>query len=62
MVMVLRCDCGFRVAAEYEAELVAGAQAHAREAHGTDEAADVILALLHSRRPHQSGDAKGDSP
>ena len=62
MVMVLRCDCGFRVAAESEAELVARAQAHAREAHGTDEAADVILALLHSRRPPQSDEAKGDTP
>jgi predicted small metal-binding protein len=31
---VLRCDCGFEVRAEDEAEVVAQIQRHASEAHG----------------------------
>ena len=54
--MVLRCDCGFRVTAESEATLIAGARAHAREAHGTDVADEVVVALL---RSHPHGDEEG---
>ena len=48
MHKVLRCDCGFRVVAESEAALVAGAEAHSREAHGPEVAAEVVAGLLGS--------------
>lgn len=59
MHMVLRCDCGFKVTGETEADLVVAAQAHASEVHGTEVAADVVLDLLRARpRP----DGKVDTP
>ena len=53
--MVLRCDCGFRVMAECEADLVAGAQVHASETHGSDvAAAEVVVELLRSGHGSQA--------
>lgn len=59
MHMVLRCDCGFKVAGDTEAELVTAAQAHAREAHDVHVSEDVVLRLVHSRRGR---DGSTDSP
>ena len=49
MNMVLRCDCGFRVAGETESDLVAAAQAHAKDVHGADVAAEVVIDLLRAQ-------------
>ena len=40
----LEAGCGFSVTAESDDELVAAAQAHVREAHGSIELEEVILA------------------
>jgi predicted small metal-binding protein len=60
--MVLRCDCGFRVAAEHEGDLVAGAAAHAREAHGTDVDPEMVLGLLRSSPNPGTIEVEGKSP
>jgi predicted small metal-binding protein len=60
--MVLRCDCGFRASGEREAELVAAAQNHARDVHGTDVDAEVVAGLLRSRPATRSADADGGAP
>ena len=59
MHMVLRCDCGFRVAARTETDLVAAAQDHAKDAHGADIAAEVLIDLLRARRSGAPGDEDG---
>ena len=60
--MVLRCDCGFRASGESEAELVAAAQNHARDAHGTDVGAEAVAALLRSHPAPPSADTAGGPP
>lgn len=60
--MVLRCDCGFRVAGEAEADLVAAAQTHARDAHDTDMAPETVLGLLRAGRRHPPPEPVGDVP
>jgi predicted small metal-binding protein len=60
--MVLRCDCGFRARGECEAELVAAAQNHARDAHGTDVGAEVVAGLLRSRGGPPSKDSDSEAP
>jgi predicted small metal-binding protein len=60
--MVLRCDCGFRASGECEAELVAAAQNHARDAHDTDVGAEVVTGLLRSRAAPASADLEGGAP
>ena len=62
MRMVLRCDCGFRAAGELEDHVVAAAREHAREAHGSDVAAEVIIELLRGHRPPADEDGPGDTP
>jgi predicted small metal-binding protein len=42
---LLRCECGFEVCAEEEAELVAGVQRHAHEAHGMQLSPEEALQL-----------------
>ena len=59
MHMVLRCDCGFKVAGDTEAELVTAAQAHASEVHDVHVAEDVVLRLVRSRHGR---DGSTDSP
>lgn len=62
MNMVLRCDCGFKVAGETESDLVAAAQAHAKDAHGADVAAEVVIDLLRARGPGAAGHEDGTIP
>ena len=50
MQRVIRCDCGFEAVGISDDDLVPVAQAHARAAHGTEVAAELVLALA---RPHQ---------
>jgi predicted small metal-binding protein len=45
MQKVLRCDCGFEVHADDEADLVAGVQRHALEAHGMHFSPEEVLEL-----------------
>jgi predicted small metal-binding protein len=45
METLLHCDCGFEVRAQNEAELVAGVQRHALEAHGMPLSRDEVLQL-----------------
>jgi len=54
---VIRCDCGFEAIGTTDDDLVGQAQGHARDAHGADLAADLVLALA---RPHRRTD--GDDP
>ena len=62
MHMVLRCDCGFRATGECEAELVAAAQSHAHDAHGTDVGAEVVAGLLRSRPAPPPAELEGGTP
>lgn len=41
----ISCDCGFEARSADDAELVARAQRHAREAHSMEFTADQLLAL-----------------
>lgn len=45
MKKVLRCDCGFEVRADDEAELIVQVQSHALIAHGMRFSADEVLRL-----------------
>ncbi len=45
MKNVLRCDCGFEVRADDDDDLVALAQAHARDVHDMELSADQVLRL-----------------
>ena len=54
-VRVIRCDCGFEATGEGDDELVSRAQAHAREAHGTDLAAELVLRLARAKPPQAAG-------
>ncbi|MDQ6948669.1 MAG: DUF1059 domain-containing protein [Actinomycetota bacterium] len=48
---VIRCDCGFEAASDVDADLVERAQAHARQTHGSEVSADLILSLARPRTP-----------
>ena len=50
---VIRCDCGFEAVAATDGDLVAQAQTHALDAHGTDVTADVLLALARPQRKEE---------
>ena len=45
MEKLLRCDCGFEVHADGEAELVAGVRRHALKVHGMELSPDEVLQL-----------------
>ena len=45
MVKIINCDCGHVVRGETDAELVANAQAHARDVHGMEITAAQALSL-----------------
>jgi predicted small metal-binding protein len=45
MAMVINCDCGFVVQGADDDELVANAQAHAREVHNMEMTAEQALSL-----------------
>jgi hypothetical protein len=42
---LIRCDCGFEAVGDTDDELVTGAQAHTRQAHGVELDAAVVLGL-----------------
>lgn len=41
----IRCDCGYTVTADDERDLVDGARAHARAAHGLDLSHEAVAAM-----------------
>ena len=45
MEKLLRCDCGFEVHADDEAELVAGVRRHALKVHGMQLSSEEVLQL-----------------
>ena len=45
MEKLLRCDCGFEVHADDEAEFVAGVRRHALEVHGMRLSPEEVLQL-----------------
>lgn len=45
MTQIINCDCGFVVRGATEDELVANAQAHAREVHEMDITREQVLSL-----------------
>jgi predicted small metal-binding protein len=45
MDRIIRCDCGFEVAGTTDDELATAAQAHSRQAHGMELAAEVVRGL-----------------
>jgi predicted small metal-binding protein len=57
---VLRCDCGFEVHADGEAELVAEVQRHALEAHGMRFSPEEVLQLA-GRRQGVDSEAREDA-
>lgn len=58
----MRCDCGFEVSADGGQELVEVAQDHAREVHGMELPAELVLALARAAPrgpgPPDTGDEK----
>ena len=64
MERLLRCDCGFEVRADDDAELVARVQRHALDAHGMQLTGDEVLQLAVRFEAGQateppSGDTRG---
>lgn len=53
--MTLDCDCGFVAEGDTDTELVARAQAHARDAHGIELSAALILQRAGVRPRRRSG-------
>ena len=47
---MIRCDCGYEATGADDDDLVAQAQAHARQVHGTDVSAEVVLRLTQTPR------------
>lgn len=45
MTKVIYCDCGFVVRGDSDDELVANAQAHARDVHNVDITRDQALSM-----------------
>ena len=59
MERVMRCECGFEVSGT-EADVVAGAQAHAWDAHGMELSAQLARALARPRTLPSSQESDGD--
>jgi len=57
---VLRCDCGFEVHVDGEAELVAEVQRHALEAHGMRFSPEEVLQLAR-RQQRVDNEAREDA-
>jgi predicted small metal-binding protein len=62
MKRLLRCDCGFEVRADDEAELVARVQRHALEAHALPFSRDDVLRLVLRAELAQAGGQEPGSP
>ena len=45
MAKIINCDCGFTVRGETDEELVANAQAHARDEHQMEITAEQALSM-----------------
>ena len=56
---VIHCDCGFEVSADGGQELVDVAQAHARDVHGMELPAELVLALARAAAPTPATPDKG---
>lgn len=48
-VRIIRCDCGFEATGDADDELVTRAQAHAREVHDVEVAAEMVLGLARTK-------------
>ena len=46
---VIRCDCGFEATSDGDDELVTRAQSHAREVHGVEVPAELVLGLARTK-------------
>lgn len=57
---VIRCDCGFEASEDGEAALVRRAQDHARDAHGMELPAELVLALARSATAEPAAPAAAD--
>jgi hypothetical protein len=62
MERLLRCDCGFEVRAENEAELVDAVQRHALEAHAMRFSRDEVLRLSRRAEPYHASAQQPGSP
>jgi predicted small metal-binding protein len=51
---LLRCDCGFEVDADDEADLVARVQRHALQAHGMRLSPEEVLQLAYRAEPGEA--------
>ncbi len=56
----MHCDCGFEVSADGGQELVDVAQAHARDVHGMELPAELVLALARAASPGPATADTGD--
>ncbi len=57
---VLHCECGFTAAGHTDDELVASAQAHARERHGIEMPAQLVVDLTVPLRAKQDPARRGE--
>ena len=46
---VIRCDCGFEATGDGDDELISRAQNHARDVHGMDVPAELVLGLAKTK-------------
>jgi predicted small metal-binding protein len=54
-VRVIRCDCGFEASGDGDDELVSRAQTHARDVHGMEVPADLVLGVARMKSPDRDG-------
>ena len=59
---LIRCDCGFEASEDGEAELVPRAQEHAREVHGMDLPAELVIALARAKAPPKAATSERGPP
>jgi predicted small metal-binding protein len=50
---LFECDCGYPVSAIADVDMVAKAQAHARDAHGLELTPDLILVMTGPAEPNR---------
>ncbi len=59
MTRVIRCDCGFEAVADDDADLVAQAQAHAKQTHDMEVTAEFLLSVALARGGRAVATASG---
>jgi predicted small metal-binding protein len=62
MERLLRCDCGFEIRAEDDAELVAAVQRHAFDAHGMRLTRDDVLQLARRLNAREAREQPAGGP